>query len=212
MRVVLLSDTHGAHRQVRVPDGDVLVAAGDATRQGNLAELADFDEWLGTLPHRQKIVIAGNRDFCFQRNLAEARRLLSHATYLQDESILVDGLRFYGTPWQPPFLNMAFNLERGEPLRAKWSLIPSDTDILITHTPPFGRGDTTRAGAQVGDRDLAETVSRLRPKVHVFGHIHEGYGKFSADGTIYINASVVDASFQVANAPWEIDIERPTPF
>jgi Icc-related predicted phosphoesterase len=206
MRLVLLSDTHGLHRQVNVPAGDVLVFAGDATRKGDLAELADFDDWLAGLPHPEKIIIAGNRDFCFESQQAEALQILRHAKYIQDETISLDGYRLYGSPWQPVFLNMAFNLERGESLRKKWALIPPDTDILVTHTPPSGFGDRTNAGMTVGDRDLTEATARIQPKLHVFGHIHEGYGKYPTDSTLFINASVVDGKFQPTNAPWVIDI------
>jgi len=208
MRLVALSDTHGLHRRVTIPDGDVLVFAGDATRKGDLAELADFDDWLSSLPHSRKIIIAGNRDFCFESHRTEALQILRHAEYIQDETILIEGQRLYGSPWQPTFLNMAFNLERGEALRANWALIPPDTDILVTHTPPFGCGDLTNAGARVGDRDLTEAIARVRPKIHVFGHIHEGYGKYPTEETLHINASIVDDTFQPVHAPWVLDIGK----
>jgi Icc-related predicted phosphoesterase len=206
MRFVILSDTHSLHRRVQVPDGDVLLFAGDSTRKGELAELAEFNDWLKSLPHATKIVIAGNRDFCFETKLAESKNVLGAATYLQDETLQVGGFQIYGSPWQPPFLNMAFNLERGEPLRAKWALIPTDTDILITHTPPYGIGDKTQAGQMVGDRDLTDAVGRIQPKLHVFGHIHEAYGKLIVGSTLNINGSAVDAKFQPVHAPWVIDL------
>lgn len=206
MRFVILSDTHSLHRQVRVPDGDVLLFAGDSTRKGDLAELSDFNDWLKGLPHPAKIVIAGNRDFCFESNLAESRLALDAAIYLQDETAQVGAFRIYGSPWQPPFLNMAFNLERGEALRAKWALIPANTDILVTHTPPYGIGDKTQMGQQVGDHDLADAVARIQPKLHIFGHIHEAYAKLTVGSTMYINASSVDAKFQPVHAPWVIDL------
>jgi Icc-related predicted phosphoesterase len=188
-----------------VPEGDVLLFAGDATRKGELAELADFNDWLMGLPHPHKFVIAGNRDFCFESKLRESRAVLSAARYLQDETAQVGAFRIYGSPWQPAFLNMAFNLERGEALRVKWALIPADTDVLVTHTPPYGIGDKLLTGGLVGDRDLTEAVRRIHPRLHVFGHIHEGYSDQIVDSTRYLNGSVVDENYRPINAPWVVD-------
>jgi Icc-related predicted phosphoesterase len=100
--------------------------------------IKDFDDWLGTLPHKHKIVICGNHDLCFEDNPKEARKLMKNAHYLEDETIEIEGLKFYGSPWQPEFHNWAFNLNRGEEIKKKWDLIPNDTDVLITHGPPYG--------------------------------------------------------------------------
>jgi Icc-related predicted phosphoesterase len=98
-------------------------------------------------------------------------------------------------------MDTAFNLPRGEPLREKWALIPSGIDILVTHTPPYGIGDRTSRGESVGCEDLLETVLRIKPRLHVFGHIHEGYGQYNKNGILFINASVTDASMQLAHQP-----------
>jgi Icc-related predicted phosphoesterase len=206
VRFLLLSDTHGAHSQVEYPPADVLIHAGDVTRSGTLAELAAFNDFLGSLPYSRKIVIAGNRDFCFQRQPAESRRILTHAVYLQDEEITVGGLRVYGTPWQPPFLDMAFNLPRGESLRVKWDLIPTGIDILVTHTPPLGIGDLTRRGAHVGCEELLPAVKRLHPRIHLFGHIHEAYGDQTADGIRFINASVMGVTMDIEHQPLLVEL------
>jgi hypothetical protein len=206
MRILLLSDTHGAHRQVEYPTADVLIHAGDMTRGGTLAELAAFNEFLATLPYARNIVIAGNRDFCCQRQPAESRRILTRALYLEDQEISLEGLRVYGSPWQPPFLDMAFNLPRGVELRKKWECIPAGIDILVTHTPPLGIGDLTLRGAHVGCEELLPAVRRLHPRIHCFGHIHEAYGDWVADGIRYINASVMDAAMRVVNEPVLVDI------
>lgn len=110
------------------------------------------------------------------------------------------------TPWQPEFCNWAFNLPRGEKLLAKWRLIPSDTDVLVTHTPPYGRGD--RVGhMRVGCEELAREVSeRIQPQFHVFGHVHEGYGKSSDGTTIYMNASSCTHDYEAINAPFVFDL------
>jgi Icc-related predicted phosphoesterase len=206
MRFLFLSDTHGLHRQTQYPPADVLIHAGDLTRSGTLSELAEVNAFLGGLPHPRKIVIAGNRDFCLQRQPEESRRRLTNAVYLQDEEITVDGVRIYGSPWQPPFLDMAFNLPRGEPLRLKWKRIPSGVDILVTHTPPMGIGDLTRKCAHVGCEELLPAVRRIRPRIHVFGHIHEAYGDWTEGGTRFLNASVMDASMRIVHPPVLVDL------
>lgn len=199
MKIVLISDTHGLHDRLAVPPGDILIHAGDAGRRGTIEELRAFNEFLGRLPHPQKIFIAGNRDYSFERQPEESRKILTNALYLQDEEITVGGVRIYGSPWQPPFMNTAFNLPRCAPLREKWALIPMGIDILVTHTPPCGIGDRTFGGESVGDCDLFDAVLKIKPRLHVFGHVHEGYGRYDVGGILYVNASVTDASMQLAH-------------
>jgi predicted phosphohydrolase len=120
-----------------IPEGDILIHAGDLTRMGSLAELSSMTAFFLSLPHAHKIVIAGNHDLCFEREKESARKLLPGVTYLQDRLTEVMGLRIYGSPWQPRFGDLAFNLDRGAPLKEVWSKIPERTDILITHGPPL---------------------------------------------------------------------------
>lgn len=110
------------------------------------------------------------------------------------------------TPWQPEFCNWAFNLPRGEKLLEKWRLIPSDTDVLITHTPPFGRGDKV-GYLNVGCEELArEVTERIQPQFHVFGHVHEGYGKSSDGTTVYMNASACTHDYEAINSAFVFDL------
>lgn len=203
MKCVVISDTHTLHRNVAVPDGDVLIHAGDSLNRGTLAELRDVNDWLSTLPHQHKIVIAGNHDWCFERegDREQAVSILNAATYLQDEVVVVDGIRFYGSPWQPAFMNWAFNLDRGKPLKQVWDKIPPDTEVLITHGPPMGILDKTDSGESVGCFDLREAVLKIKPRFHVFGHIHEAYGKTEQQGITFINACVCTARYVPSNKP-----------
>lgn len=205
-RLVLISDTHCLHDGLDIPDGDILVHAGDLTNRGTVSEVADFSTWLKGLPHKTKIVIAGNHDFCFENAANVCRDILGPIIYLQDESVQIDGLKFYGSPWQPTFFNWAFNLDRGEQIAQKWALIPEDTEILITHGPPFGILDRTREGLAVGCEDLLERLSVINPKLHVFGHIHEGYGVSERRGTIFVNASIRNRNCNPINPPIVIDL------
>lgn len=190
MRIVAMADTHGYHDQLVVPDGDILIHAGDITQRGSLAELARFNQLLARLPHRHKLVIASNHDFCFQDQPEAARKLLTAATYLQDDAVEVDGLRCYGSPWQPWFFDWAFNLPRGEQLAERWSRIPEDTDVLITHGPPLGFGDWVARGERVGCEDLLRRIEELSLRLHVFGHIHEGRGSWHLGRSLLANVTV----------------------
>lgn len=208
MKIVVISDTHGRHRDLTIPPGDVLIHAGDLTMHGEMAMVQDFNTFLGHLPHRHKIVIAGNHDFCFENDPERSRAALTHCVYLQDEAVEIDGVRFYGSPWQPWFFDWAFQLQRGPEIRARWELIPADTDVLITHGPPLGFGDQTFRGERVGCQDLLEIVSMIRPRVHIFGHIHEAYGRWPEGPTTFVNASSVDLAYRPVNQPVVLELEH----
>jgi hypothetical protein len=206
LRLVCLSDLHSLKPACPVPDGDVLVIAGDVCGYGSLHEIKVFDSFLADLPHRHKLLIAGNHDWPFSRVPEQARRLIKHAVYLQDSGVDIDGIKFWGSPWQPFFCNWAFNLPRGAPLAQVWAKIPSDIDVLITHGPPYGILDRIYNGDHVGCEDLRAALTRVRPKIHAFGHIHESYGVREQDGTVFINASLCDGRYRPVNAPIVVDI------
>lgn len=138
MKLVCISDTHSLHwRLPAIPDGDVLIHAGDSLGQGTLENIEELNEWLGTLPHRYKIVIAGNHDWAFQETPELARQALTNAIYLEDSSVEIESIRFWGSPWTPTFMDWAFMLERGEPLhhalwlfRHQWPLCSSILGLL----------------------------------------------------------------------------------
>ena len=225
MKIVLISDTHGLHNSIRVPHGDLLIHAGDLSPSGTVAEVAAAAKWLGSLPHRHKIAIAGNHDWLFERQPTLAATLLRSAgvSYLQDSATNIDGLYIYGSPWQPEFMHWAFNLPRGE-LERYWNQIPAGLDILITHGPPRGILDqrvppgTRRlapwedeepfAGSDhVGDEELLVAVKRAKPRVHVFGHIHNSYGASKNEHTEFYNASLCDEKYEPVHEPWLIDLD-----
>lgn len=193
MRLVMFSDTHGLHDRLTLPEGDVLIFTGDMCRHGTLQAVREFSDFLGRQPHPHKLVIAGNHDWPFQRQPQEARLAMESITYLEDAECVIDGIKFYGTPWQPRFYDWAFNLPRGAPLREVWSRVPDDTDVLLTHSPPLGVLDCTWDGRQVGCEELRSRTDELASlKVHVFGHIHEAYGSITLGGCRFFNASVCD--------------------
>lgn len=204
MRIVAVADTHTFESDLgTLPDGDVFVHAGDLCRGGRLDELAVVTAWLKTLPHRHKIVVAGNHDWCFVRQPEEARQLLEDGiVYLQDSEVVLDGVRFWGSPWQPEFNRWAFNLPRGEALAAKWAMIPEGIDVLITHGPPFGIGDACEPVRQ-GCRDLLVAVRRLRPVLHLFGHIHQDGGFWQEGETAFANVT----AWECERGPTVLDLD-----
>jgi Icc-related predicted phosphoesterase len=206
LRLVCMSDLHSLNYAFQVPDGDVLIIAGDICGYGTLDELKAFDDFLSGLPHPHKLLIAGNHDWPFARAPEQARTLIKHAVYLEDSGIDIYGIKFWGSPWQPFFCNWAFNLPRGAPLAKVWAQIPSDTDVLITHGPPYGILDRVYDGEHVGCEELRAALTRIRPKVHVFGHIHEDYGVQEQDGMVFINASLCDGRYRPVNAPIVVDV------
>lgn len=214
MRIVCLSDTHNCTNEIEVPDGDILIHSGDATITGTVEEVKRFSAWFSSLPHRHKVFVAGNHDWLFERNNELGRTLLSSKiNYLQDSFVEIDGLKIYGSPWQPRFFDWAFNLNRGYELAEKWKLIPSDTDILITHGPPNGildlvprRGWDENTGCEEL-RNRVEEISGLgRLKLHVFGHIHCGYGVHEEFGVKFVNASTCNEQYQPTQLPIVVDL------
>lgn len=212
MKIVCIADTHGSHEEiVNIPNGDVFVVAGDFTNNGALYDVVEFSRWMRRIPIEYKIVVAGNHDWCFENhNKLNARKILKDCgiIYLQDESVVIDDVKFYGSPWQPKFYNWAFNLPRGNPILEKWKLIPSDTDVLITHGPPKNILDLNkRDNFNCGCEDLREEVlDRIKPKVHIFGHIHQNYGKYVEQGIKFVNAALLNESYCMSYEPYVIEV------
>jgi Icc-related predicted phosphoesterase len=218
MRLVVISDTHNKHKQVNVPEGDVLIHCGDFSGQGHSREIEQFHKWFLAQPHAYKVYIAGNHDIKFQ-DQAYRDNILSkfkapNVHYLQDGGVTIEGVTFYGSPWQPEFHNWVFNLPRGGlELQRIWSLIPLDTDVLITHSPPQGVLDKCTHSEPMypqhaGCELLRERILQVQPKYHLFGHVHEGFGMnpYALEPTVCVNTSVCNLQYQVKNLPVIIEI------
>ena len=219
MRVVVISDTHCEHGNISVPDGDVLVHCGDFTFGGRRHEVENFAAWMAFLPHKTKLVIAGNHEIDFDGAEGEARALRwigGRFTYLRDTSFEIDGVKFYGTPWQPAFNDWAFGLPTEDALSEKWAMIPADTEVLITHCPPReildwvpARGRGSEPQPQ-GSSALRWWVDTNKPAVHLFGHIHEAYGAMKgAGGTLFVNAALLNAAYRPVRKPVVLDRHGP---
>lgn len=209
VKIVCIADTHLDWNKVKVPDGDIFIHAGD-WEAFFTQHISEFNRWLGKLPHKHKIVIAGNHDKFVAENGCLVKEMITNAIYLENSGCKVMGLKFWGSPITPRFGDWFFMKERGSSIRRYWDEIPMGTDVLITHGPPYGIMDYvpySYGSHNVGCKDLLEVINKIKPKVHIFGHIHGGYGLQPSDTTLFINASVMDESYTVVNKPIEITVE-----
>ena len=222
VRITCISDTHTKHNKLNgfLPGGDILLCAGDISSRGYIHELEDFFEWYNNINNYDtKVFIAGNHDFGFQDDAEKIKGLLTGyktIDYLQDDWMEVGEdieklVKIWGSPWQPEFHNWAFNLPRGKKIMEKWNLIPNDVDILVTHGPAHGKLDyVPYDGLNVGCEDLLQKIQEIKPKIHVSGHIHSGRGVVFSEGTLYVNASVLNDRYEFRNKPITIDFDFET--
>jgi len=225
MIITAISDTHSKHRYCEsdLPGGDLLIHAGDFMNSGyHKSEATEFLDWFSSIKgYDKKIFIAGNHDRIIENDPTWSKLTIADYTnliYLEDEGFALYGIdedssvKLYGSPWQPEFYNWAFNLPRnGEELKAKWDAIPEDTDILVTHGPPFGHldipgGQSIRVGCEV----LRYRVDEIKPKIHVFGHIHGGAGYYYNGQTHFINASILNERYSYTNLPVSFEWDKIT--
>ena len=198
MRLVVISDNHGLHNRIdHLPDGDVLVHAGDIMNSGYEPEdIWSFNSWLEKQSFKSCVVIGGNHDRYFQNSPEQARALLTNATYLENSGITIAGVSFWGSPYTPEFLNWAFMYPRGK-AKQYWDQIPYNLDVLITHGPPHGILDqTTPSSEHLGCKELLKAVKEKKPKVHIFGHIHGGAGTFDNGVTRFVNAAYLNERYK----------------
>jgi Icc-related predicted phosphoesterase len=224
MNIVAVSDLHG-QLPATLPECDLLAVAGDICPTSNHDPRYQvewlrgiFTPWIKEQPAKHKVLIAGNHDFIFAGN----RRLVPGdlgCIYLEDSGVELDGLKVWGSPWQPVFHDWAFNACE-ETLKAKWALIPDDTDLLVLHGPPRGYGDLVPPrriaeaheelrpeGIRTGSPSLLQRIKQVKPRAAVFGHIHEGHGIYDLDGIILANVSMVDGHYRPIHAPTLLRIE-----
>jgi Icc-related predicted phosphoesterase len=209
MKVVMISDTHDRHLALNgfLPEGDVLVHAGDLTMDGTLSYVQKSLNWLNDLPYAHVVFVAGNHDFAFEDKAKKDRLDFGRLIYLEDSGVEIEGKKFWGSPIQPWFFDWAFNRRRGDDISKHWKMIPAGLDVLMTHGPPMYILDQTpRYHENVGCYDLAEAVKIAKPKVHVFGHIHNGYGHQVLDDTKFFNASICTEMYEPKNLPFVVEI------
>ena len=213
MKCIAVSDIH--LKDIKTPEADLLIVAGDMTMTGEANQIEWFCQWLYSQPQKNKVWIAGNHDFDFEREakLGEKIAEKTDSVYLNDSEVVIDGVKIWGSPITPEFHHWAFNRSRGFEIRKHWNAIPENVDILITHGPPLGYLDAVE-DEHVGCEDLLNKIQyelKHPPRYHVFGHIHEGYGRSSIkreDGKVVelINASSCDRKYNPVNPPIEFEV------
>jgi Icc-related predicted phosphoesterase len=213
MNILCISDTHQKHNRLSLVPCDVLIISGDICSGGDLSEFESFVSWLSSesINFKRAILVAGNHDWCFFRHKQHCvdtlkRELGNKIIYLEDSEVIIDDIKFYGSPWQPEFNKWAFNAPRGERLKQIWSNIPDDVNILITHCPPHGIGDMV-GNTHAGCADLTNRLRELPDLfLHVFGHIHNSNGHYTSDaipGVNFCNAAICTEMYQPENAAHE---------
>lgn len=199
MKILHLSDTHGKHRELTdMQSADILVHSGDFTLSGGDMEALDFIEWLCDLPYKHKLFIAGNHDDCMLD--ASLEGLPDDVHYLSDRDITIDGISFFGIPM--------FVVFEGEDLKEieHYEQIPENIDILITHRPPLGILDSVDDNIHYGSSILLDKVSKIKPKMHMFGHVHSAYGTMNWNGTTFSNAGLTDWKYDIRYSPQILEI------
>lgn len=222
MIIDCISDLHGNYPELE--GGDLLIVAGDLVKNDSEIEHDKFYFWIKSQKYSKKIVIAGNHDnyeFNCSKVLAKGLKPwgIQGCEYLCDSGTEFEGLKVWGSPWTKTFPGMnphckAFTVDTEEELAEKWALIPDDIDILITHSPPYWILDKTIYGENVGSKSLSKELTRIRPMLHIFGHIHEGYGKDTEDYEVFcgereiilVNASHTNERYEPVNKPVRIEL------
>lgn len=221
LKLVAISDTHELHHYVTVPEGDILVHCGDWTNKGSPTAMKKFLDWFSAQPHKEKVLIAGNHELSLEgAGRPKALQLISNYTgdhfhFLENSSVKIHGLNFYGTPATPFFFAWAFNFQRGKDIAMEWAKIPDDVNVLITHGPAYGMLDDvedslSNMGRDLhqGCEDLAKRIKDLKDlKVHLCGHLHtDGGQQVTKDGVIFANAAICTERYSPANKPVIIDL------
>ncbi len=211
MRIVAISDTHSLHDQIIMPDGDILIHAGDCTLDGKIVEAESFLKWFSGQPHATKIFVPGNHDepFAEPRVLGWLRKTFPTVNILIDQELYHNGMRIYGVPWLPGIASEPEHFwirANSTPLREKWDAIPDDTALLITHGPPYNILDKNESGQYIGDPLLAHRLHDLKDlRLHIFGHVHRSYGTIETNDRLYVNAATCDSEYRSSHPPIIID-------
>ena len=183
MKILHLSDTHGLHHRIKdMPEADVIVHSGDISNNGTESEVLDFLNWYIKLPYAHKIFVTGNHDLCLW-DAEGIEDLPSNIYFLQDLGIEIDGIKFYGIAYNHPE-----------------TLIPFGTDIVVTHEPPVMILDES-VGIHWGNAPLRNRIMEVKPRYHLFGHSHGGYGTIKQDNIVYSNAALLDDMNRLVRKP-----------
>lgn len=206
MKIVCISDTHNHHHVLdgNLPDGDMIIHAGDVAIHGSVAEIQEFVDWFSALPHQYKIFVGGNHDGALEHS-RELITIPENVIYLENQLVECADLKIWGSPVSPPYRSMGFMWDDAR--RAElYPQIPKDCDIVINHSPAYGALDQILEGQNVGCQFLAERLAQINPRLVISGHIHEAYGVMQKDSTTYVNASTMTRRYQPHNPALVVEI------
>lgn len=218
MKIIALSDSHNKHAILgELPECDILIHAGDWSGMGRESETRNFAKWLAKQKAKHIVIVPGNHEVEFSKSLPDARNWIldecPDAIILIEESTEIEGIKIFGSPITPWFYNWAWNVERKD-IKPYWDKIPEGTNIVITHGPPYQIldelhfPDGTPKGEFVGCNFLGDRIKEIKPNLHIFGHIHCGFGQKHIDGTSYYNVCLCDEMYVASNGYTEIDYEK----
>jgi Icc-related predicted phosphoesterase len=235
MKVAVFSDTHNKHKQVELPECDIAIFAGDLSSVGHKHEVESFINWYGKQHQcKHKVFIAGNHDKSFDKkffhsfedhdlfkqnehlgkpgwlvDMLDRAKAVLHINYLENSSVIIEGIKIWGSPITPSFYKQywAFNADRNEDIQSYWNKIPKDANIVVTHGPVHGKLDYIPESSEyVGCVDLKAKIEEINPLMFICGHIHSGRGIYNTDKTLYVNASIMDNSYNKQGEPMLFNI------
>jgi Icc-related predicted phosphoesterase len=216
VKIVALSDTHRRLTDIEVPECDILIHAGDEDIT-DLKSLMVLNNWFKNQKAELKILVPGNHDFLLEKNLSLARTMLTEVKVLIDETIEFKGIKIHGSPCTPTFGFWAFMKDRGDEIQKHWDMIPEDTNILITHGPAYGYLDQVEHCGSVGCENLLQTVIKIKPDFHIFGHLHlDGYKQIKKEWensyktTTFCNVAMVNEDYDLVNPPTTVYLKEDT--
>lgn len=234
-KIICISDMHEQHRDLEIPDGDILLVAGDLTYRGSIRVLADFDQWCGELKRlgkvKEVVMIHGNHDLSSDPKKPEfdpnVQGMFTNCHFLEKSSVEVLGLKIWGSAASPFFCNWGHNYHRGDEIQAVWDIMLKSheekaIDIILAHGPcykildtveredwtfdPLVGGKLQKNKEYVGCKNLLKAVKKIKPKLFCAGHIHQSFGQVTKDGIIFVNASSCDEAYKPVNPPIVIEI------
>lgn len=213
MKIISISDTHSKHREVEIPECDILIHAGDFTyfSKGGESEIMDFLSWFNSQPAKYKIFIAGNHEILWESKESYFKNKIPEGIhYLNDKMIEIEGIKIWGSPITPTFYNWGFNRNRGEEIKKHWDLIPDDIDILITHGPAFGIIDNTINGS-AGCEELLKKIEQNPPFIHIYGHVHSHGNtirKINNKEVRFYNSALVNGKYKIMKKPHIFEFKK----
>ena len=214
IKIVAISDTHNGHNSIVIPPCDILIHAGDESFRGKKDETEAFAKWFDKQPAKHLVWTPGNHSVQLSAHWPGSSHWLKdispRTNILMHSAVTLEGLKIWGSPVTPWFHDWAWNEIRGAAIKKYWDMIPADTSIVVTHGPPHGILDTVDEGGSyedhVGCKDLMDRLLIVKPKLHIFGHIHEGYGRQQHLDTLYLNASIMNRHYEPVNKPIEVEL------